>query len=707
VVIGRRTCCAVARKLERGHFSALLLLALALTTACGANDLRRRPGATDAGLDAQPAAPATDAATEPPPPDGQTPPPDEHVPLPDAGPAGTDSGATIRDAALPVDARVAGDASPTHDGGTPPPPAFALTVAVAGSGVGKVTGAPAVDCPGKCTATYEEATEAVLTATPDATSVFAGWTGACSGSSPTCTVAIGEATSVTATFAKKTFALTLASAGSGAGLLTVSKPNGVTCNGSCPFDDGTEITIVAVPANGSTFGGFTGCDTTTASTCTVTMTQPHKVTATFSLTNLAIAVQKTGAGSGTVTSNTGGIACGASCGGTFAFGATVTLTALAATGSTFGAFTGCDSTTGATCKVAVTKARTVTASFSLDSETLSVSKTGNGTGTVTSNTGGIACGATCSSIYGYGTSVTLTATAGTGSTFAGFTGCDRTSGLTCTVSVSSARGVQAEFDFATYDVQVTDAGNGAGTVTANAGALNCGGVCTASYTYGSSVTLTAAPSVSSNFTGWSGCDSSSGTSCTVSVTNTRAVAATFTLKTFTVNAIQYGSGSGNITSTSGSITCGGGPCSAQVDYGTTLDLQELPNGGSYFAGWLGCPAQSGNDCVWTVTDNVNVAADFEPVTYTLTVTSSPTNGDGTSVITDNFGRLNCNDSGNPGTCTAQYNQGAAVTLFATYGSANRYYFVPTCDSFDGSGNCILNMTSDRSITANFYYQPPP
>ena len=53
---------------------------------------------------------------------------------------------------------------------------------------------------------------------------------------------------------------------------------------------------------------------------------------------------------------------------------------------------------------------------------LTVSKTGTGSGTVTSVPAGIACGGTCAYAYDYNTSVTLTAAAATGSTFTGWGG---------------------------------------------------------------------------------------------------------------------------------------------------------------------------------------------------------------------------------------------------------------------------------------------
>jgi hypothetical protein len=76
--------------------------------------------------------------------------------------------------------------------------------------------------------------------------------------------------------------------------------------------------------------------------------------------------------------------------------------------------------------------------------TLSVAKAGNGSGTVTSSPAGISCGATCSQGYPYGTSVTLAATAATGSNFTGWSGACSGTG-TCTVTTNDASAVTATF----------------------------------------------------------------------------------------------------------------------------------------------------------------------------------------------------------------------------------------------------------------------
>jgi len=76
---------------------------------------------------------------------------------------------------------------------------------------------------------------------------------------------------------------------------------------------------------------------------------------------------------------------------------------------------------------------------------LSVSKSGTGSGTVTSNPSGINCGTDCSENYTPGTSVTLTASPAAGSTFAGWSGACSGIGI-CTLSMSANQSVTATFD---------------------------------------------------------------------------------------------------------------------------------------------------------------------------------------------------------------------------------------------------------------------
>ena len=77
--------------------------------------------------------------------------------------------------------------------------------------------------------------------------------------------------------------------------------------------------------------------------------------------------------------------------------------------------------------------------------TLTVTKTGKGGGTVMSDVPGIDCGTMCSSDYADGTPVTLTADPNPDSVFAGWSG-DCTGTGTCQVTMDAAHEVNAKFD---------------------------------------------------------------------------------------------------------------------------------------------------------------------------------------------------------------------------------------------------------------------
>jgi hypothetical protein len=76
---------------------------------------------------------------------------------------------------------------------------------------------------------------------------------------------------------------------------------------------------------------------------------------------------------------------------------------------------------------------------------LSVTKSGTGIGTVTSNPGGINCGSDCREGYNPGTVVTLTATPTLGSAFAGWSGACSGTGQ-CSVTMNADQTVTATFN---------------------------------------------------------------------------------------------------------------------------------------------------------------------------------------------------------------------------------------------------------------------
>jgi Divergent InlB B-repeat domain len=99
--------------------------------------------------------------------------------------------------------------------------------------------------------------------------------------------------------------------------------------------------------------------------------------------------------------------------------------------------------------------------------TLSVTKTGSGSGTVTSSPGGISCGGDCSQSYTDGTSVTLSAAASAGSTFTGWNGGGCSGTAPCTITMDANRSVSANFDLVpdNQDPETSITGGPSGTIS--------------------------------------------------------------------------------------------------------------------------------------------------------------------------------------------------------------------------------------------------
>ena len=169
-------------------------------------------------------------------------------------------------------------------------------------------------------------------------------------------------------------ALTVAKAGAGSGTVTGS---GINCGSDCTeaHDEGTTVTLTAAAAAGSQFSGWTNCDDPNGLQCQVEIDAAKTVTATFSLgatPTQTLTVTKTGAGSGIVESIPGGIDCGGDCSEAYAQGTTVTLDATPAAGSQFAGWTGCDSLSAGDCVMAMSAAKSVTATFTPEGTTTPV-----------------------------------------------------------------------------------------------------------------------------------------------------------------------------------------------------------------------------------------------------------------------------------------------------------------------------------------------
>jgi uncharacterized repeat protein (TIGR02543 family) len=427
---------------------------------------------------------------------------------------------------------------------------YSLTVTKIG-GNGTVTSTPAgINCGATCSANFNSGTQVTLAAKADAGYSFTGWAGDCNGA--TCTVTMTTNRNVTALFAKlpTSYALTVTKAGAGLGTVT-SSPDGINCGADCsqPYNPGTTVTLTATVTAGSVFAGWTGCTTVNGTKCTVVMNANKTVKATFNRPVLTVA--KTGSGSGLITGP--GIHCGVDCTEPYNLSVPprmVTLTAAPSAGSTFAGWSGCTTVNGTACTVAVSASKTVKATFNTTTPgtyALTIYKIGTGLGTVASNPAGVSCGGVCVANFASGVTVTLTATATTGSTFLGWVGCTPLTAnpKQCTVAMSAARIVTARFNTTTpgtYALAVTKAGTGSGIVTSSPAGINCGTSCVANFTSGRTVTLTAAPATGSTFLGWVGCTpvTANPKRCTVAMSAARIVIARFNASTPTAVSLDSG-----------------------------------------------------------------------------------------------------------------------------------------------------------------------
>lgn len=313
-------------------------------------------------------------------------------------------------------------------------------------GSGSVTSAPAgIDCGSDCAQLYAHGAAVTLTATPAAGWSFSGWNGACSGTGA-CRVTMDAAKTVTATFTRNHYDLTVSRVGNG---VVTSDPPGIDCGASCvaAYGHGTPVTLAAGADSGWSFAGW-GSACTGSAGCTVTLDAARMVTATFT----AIVVPPTPAtypltvatvGRGVVTSDPDGISCGADCLHSYLEGAAVGLAATAEPGWTFDGWLGACNGPG-TCAVIMNGAQAVTATFTLNHYTVTVTKVGSGSGTLSGAQGELTCGLVCNTQLAHGTALTLAANADAGSYFDGWSGACAGLGA-CALTITATTTVTATF----------------------------------------------------------------------------------------------------------------------------------------------------------------------------------------------------------------------------------------------------------------------
>lgn len=320
--------------------------------------------------------------------------------------------------------------------------------------------------------------------------------------------------------------------------------------------------------------------------------------------------------------------------------------------------------------------------------TLTVARSGTGSGLVSSAPAGVTCGGDCSETYPDGSSVTLAATAATGSSFSGWSGACSGMG-SCTVTMTDDRHVIATFTGQPQTLSVLRQGNGAGSVSSSPAGINCGSTCSVTLPYNSLVTLSPQAASGSRFTGWSGTCSGTG-SCTVNLSAAQQVTASFALQTHAVAVTK--TGSGVVSSTTSALHCGK-TCRSSQAHGSLLSLSATPSAGSVFIGWSGACTGTGS-CSVPVNEATSVHAEFRKSHFTLNYRQL---GKGLGTVSSDDGMFQCSRN-----CRSSMASTSSVTLLAQ--AAEGSYFAGWAGVCAGATtpSCTVSMEAARTVTATFH-----
>jgi hypothetical protein len=517
-----------------------------------------------------------------------------------------------------------------------------------------------------------------------------------------------------------------------------------TCVGT--FASGVVVTLTATPAANVTFNGWSAapCGGTGAN-CVLTMTQSYTPTATFRpATSFQLTVTLQGNGYGNVKAvdfrGSPKISCviagqnqPQTCTSTYPATTTTKLeisSNLNAAGDV--SFTSpCTGT--ALCILSMDGPRTVVATFRSPAIVVG-SAGGNGSGRVTSSSGGIDCtigtaaSGTCFATYP-GTSqppIVLTAQAATGSTFAGWTVSDRTcpGTGTCTITAPAffqpGTVVSARFTIPQNGIVVS--GTGSGNIKSSPTGIDCNltlnvaaGSCDVGFTPGATVTLTATPATGWQFSSWgAACAGKTTNTCDVQLTQDRQVTVTFTRTLMALTIAGGGNGDGNVASSSpsGIINCtvtgtnvGATGCSAQVAFETNVTLTATPAANSTFESWSLPTCTGTGPCVVPMTTPRTITATFRGTRVNVTVTGVGT-GDGLVTAADGMScRITKGVAASAGCLTSAVpGNNASLTAVPQFGSVFGGWSVTSCSAT--SLTCAVPVSGPMSVSARFTAPPP-
>jgi uncharacterized repeat protein (TIGR02543 family) len=370
------------------------------------------------------------------------------------------------------------------------------TVTATTSGNGSVSGG----------GTVNHGDDVTLTANPGADSDFVNWTGSdvslgtISGNQITFNNVDQNITDVVANFQLKTYTITINPTPSG-GSIILDPSSG-------PYTHGSTVEVTANPDIGYDFVSWGGDLSGSTNPETLTMDGNKTITATFQLKSYTVTIDPSPSNGSIILDPSSG---------PYTHGSTVEVTANPDTGYDFVSWGGdlSGSTNPETLNMDGNK--TITATFNIQTYTVSATTTGNGT---------VSGGGTVN----YGDNVTLTANPAVDSDFVNWTGADVSLGtivgnqITFNNVTQDITDVVANFQLKTYTVTIDPSpSNGSIILDPSSGP----------YTHGSTVEVTANPDTGYSFNSWGGDLSGSTNPETLTMDGNKTITATFQAETGT------------------------------------------------------------------------------------------------------------------------------------------------------------------------------
>ena len=448
---------------------------------------------------------------------------------------------------------------------------------------------------------YEKDESVMIIAIPEPDYRFTGWSGASASKDATVTINMDDNKNLTANFllenvASYTLNVIANPATGGSVSKSPDKPE---------YASDETVYITATAETGYRFAGWSGSQTSTNTTMTVTMDSDKELVANFlpeTFTTHSLTVNPNPAAGGTVSKSPDKLE--------YATGESVLVTAAPYDGYTFTGWSGASASTNASVTITMDDSKELIANFAPQTYTLTINSNPSNGGSVSSDPGKTA--------YTYNEQVTVTATAREGYEFTGWSGASSSTSASVTITMNGNKELTAGFrqtgvavlPSESYKLTVSVSPANGGTVSTNPSKT--------SYNANDNVAVTAEAAEGYTFVGWADASGSKDKRVTITMNGDKALIAMFEMLTYTLTVSADPSNGGSVSRS---------PNYDRYNHGTSVTVTASAYSGYRFTGWTG--ASSTNTSVTITMDgSKTVTANFQQIT-TYMVSFNANGGNGT------------------------------------------------------------------------------